>query len=241
MLEIVPVPIFADNYVWLAHDHGSGETVAIDPGAADPVLAEAERRGWPITQIWNTHWHDDHVGGNGAIRAATGATVTVPAGEADRIGTGDVRVGEGDFVTLGEHVGTVLAVPGHTLGHVAYHLPGVGALFAGDTLFAMGCGRVFEGTAAQMWGNMRRLAGLPPETLVYAAHEYTLGNARFALTVEPDNDALVRRAEEVALLRAGGRITLPSTIAAEIATNPLLRAGSVEAFARIRAAKDDFR
>jgi hydroxyacylglutathione hydrolase len=241
MLEIIPVPVFQDNYVWLAHDHGSGETVAVDPGIADPVLAAADARGWRISQIWNTHWHDDHVGGNAEIKAATGAIVTAPRREADRIATADVFVDEGDVVTLGEHVAEVLAMPGHTLGHVAYHLSGVGALFSGDTLFAMGCGRLFEGTAEEMWANMRRLGALPSDTLVYAAHEYTLGNADFALTVEPHNGALARRADSVAAMRRSGMITLPSTIERERATNPFLRAGSVEEFARRRAAKDDFR
>ncbi len=238
MLEIVPVPTFADNYVWLAHDAASGETAAIDPGEAAPVLAEAKARGWAITQIWNTHWHDDHVGGNAAIKAATGAVVTAPAAEAGKIATADVLVGEGDTVRLGEHIAQVLALPGHTLGHIAYHLPGV--LFAGDTLFAMGCGRIFEGTPAQMWANMQRLAALPPETLAYAAHEYTLGNARFALTVEPENAALKQRAEAVTALREAGLITLPTSIAEELATNPFMRAGSLEEFTRCRAAKDNF-
>ncbi|WP_206244614.1 hydroxyacylglutathione hydrolase [Novosphingobium terrae] len=238
MLEIVPVPTFADNYVWLAHDPVSRETAVVDPGQAEPVLAEAQARGWAITQIWNTHWHDDHIGGNAAIKAATGALVTAPAREADRVATADVLVGEGDTVRLGEHIGHVLALPGHTLGHIAYHLPGV--LFAGDTLFAMGCGRIFEGTAEQMWGNMQRLAALPPETLVYAAHEYTLGNARFALTIEPESAALQQRAATVTAQREAGQITLPTSIAQELATNPFIRAGSVEDFARRRAAKDVF-
>jgi hydroxyacylglutathione hydrolase len=238
MLEIVPIPTFADNYVWLAHDPASGETAAIDPGEAAPVLEAARARGWAISQIWNTHWHDDHIGGNAAIKAATGAVITAPAQEADRIATADELVFQGDEVRLGEHVARVLALPGHTLGHIAYHLPGV--LFAGDTLFAMGCGRIFEGTPAQMWDNMQRLAMLPPETLAYAAHEYTLGNARFALTIEPENAALKQRAEAVAMLREAGLITLPTSIAEELATNPFMRAGSLEEFTRRRAAKDNF-
>ena len=239
MLEIVPVPVLADNYVWLVHDPASGETVAVDPSVAEPVLAAAEARGWGISQVWNTHWHPDHSGGNDAIRAATGCTITGPA-EAEKVSRMDRIVAGGDRARIGAIEAEVHDIPAHTAGHIAFHLPSERVVFTGDTLFAMGCGRLFEGTAAQMHDALQRLAALPPETLVYCGHEYTLVNARFALSVEPGNEALVRRAAEVAEARGRGEITLPTTIALELATNPFVRAGSVEELAARRAAKDAF-
>lgn len=240
-LSVACVPVLQDNYVWLVHDEASGDTVVIDPGEAEPVLAAADARGWKISQIWITHWHGDHVGGLAAVKAATGARVTGPRAEAERIAGLDILVGEGDVVRLGPVDGEVLDTPGHTLGHVAYLLREAGLVFVGDTLFAMGCGRLFEGTPTQMWRNMERLAALPPETLAYGAHEYTEGNARFALTIEPDNQAVRERAEQVGIERAAGRPTLPTTIGAERATNPFMRAGSAEELGRRRLAKDAFR
>jgi hydroxyacylglutathione hydrolase len=240
MIEVVRIPVLSDNYVWLAHEPESGETTVIDPAVGEPVLTEAARRGWTITQIWNTHWHGDHTGGNAAIKAATGCTVTGPAAEAERIPTLDRLVGEYDRVALGKVGAQVLAVPAHTAGHIAYHLPEEATLFIGDTLFAMGCGRLFEGTPAQMHANLQRLATLPPDTLVYCAHEYTLANGRFALTVEPDNEALRERMAKVEAARAAGEPTVPTTIADERATNPFMRAGSVEELAARRGAKDSF-
>lgn len=241
MLEIARIPVLNDNYVWLVHDPAAGETVAVDPAVADPVLAEADRRGWRIGQVWNTHWHPDHTGGNAAIKAATGCTITGPAAEAARIPTLDRLVGEGDVVTLGAHRATVLAVPAHTAGHIAYHLADDATVFVGDTLFAMGCGRLFEGTAAQMFANMRRLAALPADTAVYCAHEYTEANGRYALAAEPDNAAIAARMAEVTALRAAGEPTVPTSIGAERATNPFMRADSVAQLAERRAAKDRFR
>jgi len=237
-LEIVRVPVLSDNYVWLAHDPASGETVVVDPAVAEPVLAAAAERGWTITQIWNTHWHPDHIGGNREIKAATGCTVTGPAAEAGKIDTLDVAVKEGDSARLGGFRAEVWDVPAHTAGHIAYHLPEAGAIFIGDTLFAMGCGRLFEGTADQMFANMRRLAELDGETRAYCAHEYTLSNGRFALSVDPDNADLAARMDEVTAMRERGEATVPTTIALERATNPFMRAGSAEELARLRAAKD---
>jgi hydroxyacylglutathione hydrolase len=202
------------------------------------VLAEAEARGWTITAIWNTHWHPDHTGGNAAIKEATGCIVTGPAAEKDRIPTLDRLVAQGDVVKLGTVEAQVIDVPAHTAGHIAYHFAEDRSAFVGDTLFAMGCGRLFEGTAAQMYDNMRKLEALGDDTAIYCAHEYTLSNGRFALTVEPDNSALHSRMAEVIALRERGEPTVPTTIALERATNPFMRAGSIEELAARRAAKD---
>jgi hydroxyacylglutathione hydrolase len=239
-LEIARIPVLSDNYVWLMHEPASGETVVIDPAVSEPVLAEADARGWRISQIWNTHWHADHTGGNAAIKAATGAVIAGPD-EAGRIPTLDRIVGEGDAVTIGGLTAQVMAVPAHTAGHIAYHLPDEGIVFVGDTLFAMGCGRLFEGTAEQMFANMTRLAALPAETIVYCAHEYTQSNGRYALVAEPDNQAVVERMVEVDAARAAGEPTVPTTIALERATNPFMRAADAAELARRRAAKDSFR
>ncbi len=240
-IEIARIPVLSDNYVWLAHDAASGETAVIDPAVAEPVLAAAAERGWTITQIWNTHWHPDHTGGNAEIKAATGCLITGPTGEAERIPTLDRLVGEGDAVTLGAVTATVIDVPAHTAGHIAYHLPTESAAFVGDTLFAMGCGRLFEGTAEQMFGNMAKLAALPDETAIYCAHEYTLSNARWAVTAEPDNSALAERHAEVIALREAGTPTVPTSIGREKATNPFMRARDAAHLADLRAAKDAFR
>ena len=240
MLQIVRIPALSDNYIWLVHDPASGETIVIDPAQAEPELAESDERGWAITALWNTHWHPDHTGGNAGIKARTGAEVIAPAAEAAKIPTADRLVGEGDAVRLGDHVAQVLEVPAHTAGHIAYHFAGDAVVFVGDTLFAMGCGRLFEGTAEQMFANMQRLAQLPPETRVYCAHEYTQSNGRYALVAEPDNAAIRARMAEVNAARAAGEATVPTTIGQELATNPFLRAASAAQLAERRAAKDAF-
>lgn len=239
-LIILRIPALSDNYIWLVHDPASAETIVIDPAQADPVLAALAERGWALTAIWNTHWHPDHTGGNAGLKSATGCTVIAPAAEAAKIPTADRLVGEGDQVALGAHRAVVLEVPAHTAGHIAYHLAEDAVVFVGDTLFAMGCGRLFEGTAEQMFANMQRLAALPGETQVYCAHEYTLSNGRYALVAEPDNAAIATRMVEVARLRAEGEATVPTTIAAERATNPFLRAPNARILAERRAAKDSF-
>ena len=238
MIEIARIAVLSDNYVWLAHDPESGDTAVVDPAVADPVLAEADRRGWRISQIWNTHWHPDHTGGNEAIKRATGAVVTAPSAEAERIPTMDRGVAEGDRVKLGAVTATILEVPAHTAGHIAYHLPSEGLIFVGDTMFAMGCGRLFEGTAEQMFANMQKLGTLDDATRVYCAHEYTLSNARFAVTVDPGNDALAARLAAVEAARAVGEATVPTSIGEERATNPIFRASDAAELGRIRALKD---
>ena len=241
MIEIARIPVLSDNYVWLVHEPESGETTVIDPSVAEPVLAEATRRGWRITQIWNTHWHPDHTGGNAEIKAATGCTITGPAGETAKIPTLDVTVSEGDRTMLGAIEAQVIDVPAHTAGHIAYYLPTEGAVFVGDTLFAMGCGRLFEGTPEQMFANMRKLGALPGDTAVYCAHEYTQSNGRYALVAEPDNADIASRMRDVDAARAAGEPTVPTTIALERATNPFMRARDAAELAERRAAKDNFR
>ncbi len=239
-LDIVRVPMLADNYAWLIHDADSDVTVAVDPGEAQPMLDAASARGWRIDQVWTTHWHPDHTGGNAAMKAI-GARVIGPAAEAAKIPTLDDAVGDGDTLTIGDHRADVMVVPGHTAGHIAFHFAGDHVLFTGDTLFAMGCGRLFEGTAQQMYGNMQRYAALPDNTRVYCGHEYTQSNGRFALVAEPENDAIRQRMERVDALRARNEPTVPTTIGEERATNPFLRAASADELARHRQAKDNFR
>ena len=238
-MQVVAVPAFSDNYIWLVHDDASGETAVVDPGDAAPALAEAERRGWTIGQVWNTHWHPDHTGGNLAVKEATGATISGTA--AENIPARDVSLSEGSEVRLGRHVGRVIEVPGHTLGHVAIVFEEERIAFVGDTLFAMGCGRLFEGTPQQMFASLARLVDLPDDTKLYPAHEYTLSNARFAAHVDPEDKSVADRLAAVTAMRDAGQITLPTTVAEERATNPFVRATDWEQFARLRAAKDSFR
>jgi hydroxyacylglutathione hydrolase len=211
----------------------------VDPGDATPPLAEAERRGWTIGQLWNTHWHPDHTGGNLAMKQTTACTVSGPAG--DRIPRRDVVMNDGSEIRIGEHVGKVIAVPGHTLDHIALLFEEERIAFVGDTLFAMGCGRLFEGTPEQMYASLQKLANLPPDMRLYCAHEYTLSNARFAAHAEPGNPAILERLVKVEALREAGKITLPTSVAEENETNPFVRSTNWQDFARLRAEKDSFR
>jgi hydroxyacylglutathione hydrolase len=251
MLEIHQFPCLADNYGFLAHDPASGETAAIDTPDGEEYLRQAEGKGWRITQVWNTHWHPDHAGGNAAIVAATGAQVVAPR-EVERISPIDRVIAHGDSVRLGDWEARVIDVSGHTNGHIAYHLPQAGVAFVGDSVFALGCGRMFEGEPQQFWDSLSRIKALPPETVLYCAHEYTQSNARFALHADPDNAVLADYAGEIDRRRAEGIPTVPTTLERELATNPFLRADSAElrerwggaspaeTFARLRAAKDSF-
>lgn len=258
MLEVHQFPCLADNYGFLLHDSASKETVCIDTPDADAYLREAAVLGWQITQIWNTHWHPDHAGGNEAIKRATGCTVIAPAGDAARITCVDRTVKHGDCINLGTWDAFVIDVGGHTLGHVAYDIPAAKIAFVGDSLFALGCGRMFEGTPQQFWESLKRLRALPGETVLYCAHEYTEANARFALHADPDNIALHDYAAEIERRRAAGKPTVPTVLHREMATNPFLRADNramqarwatqggrigdpVATFAALRAAKDGFR
>ncbi|MGZ8407435.1 MAG: hydroxyacylglutathione hydrolase [Caulobacteraceae bacterium] len=238
MLEIHQFPCLSDNYGFLARDAVTGATATIDTPDAAAILAEAERLGWTITHILNTHWHPDHAGGNQAIKAATGAEIIGPA-EVRRIAPRDREVAGGDTVMLGETAFAVLETGGHTLGHIAYVSAADHVAFVGDTLFALGCGRLFEGTPEQMFDSLGKLAALPPETRIYCAHEYTAANARFALSVD-GGDALKTYADRVFAARERDEPTVPTTIAAELAANPFLRAGNAAEFATLRAAKDTF-
>jgi hydroxyacylglutathione hydrolase len=254
-LEIGRIPVLSDNYVWLAREPLSGAVAVVDPAVAAPVLAEAGRRGWKITHILNTHHHGDHVGGNLEIKAATGCTIVGPKRDKARNPGIDVEVDDGDCYKFGEAEARVFFVPGHTSGHIAYAFTKERALFCGDTLFALGCGRLFEGTPAQMWKSLGRLRELPDDMRVYCAHEYTQSNARFAVTVESDNKALMARSASIDAARARGEATVPSLLGEEKATNPFLRADvtavqravgmpggePVAVFAELRHRKDVFR
>ncbi|WP_369061173.1 hydroxyacylglutathione hydrolase [Caulobacter sp. 73W] len=238
-ITIHQFPCLSDNYGFLVRDEATGKVATIDTPDADAILAQAKALGWSIDMILNTHWHPDHAGGNAAIKAATGATIVGP-NEVTRIAPLDRPVAGGDSVMLGETTFAVIASDGHTLGHIAYHDPADRVAFVGDTLFALGCGRLFEGTAEQMWDSLTRLTALPDDTRVYCAHEYTASNARFALSLEHDA-ALAARAEAIFAARERGEPTVPTTIGLEKATNPFLLAGNAERFAAVRAAKDAFK
>ncbi len=238
-VEIVAVPALSDNYIWMLRDSASGEVAVVDPGQDSPALDAANQQGWRISQILTTHWHPDHTGGNSGIKAATGATITAPA-EAERLSPVDCIVAEGDRVAVGGLEAEVWEIPAHTAGHIAFYFEQAKMIFVGDTLFAMGCGRLFEGDATQMFANMVRFAALPDDVRVYCGHEYTLANARFAAHVDPGNAAVGERLAKVAAMRDRGEVTLPTTIGEERATNPFLRAADCAELARLRTNKDSF-
>lgn len=253
-LQIVTVPCLEDNYAYLVHDADTGRTALVDAPEAEPLRSAADARGWQIEEIWITHHHGDHIDGVASLREGFGATVTGASADAHRLPPLDRSVADGDAFDFAGHAVHVMDVSGHTVGHIAFHIPDAAAVFTSDSLMALGCGRVFEGTHDQMWGSLSKLAALPTETSVYSGHEYTAANGRFALTIEPDNSALISRTEEIAVARAAGRPTVPSLLSEELATNPFLRASDAhvkaslglpdatdaEVFGEIRARKDRF-
>ena len=222
-LEIHQFPCLSDNYGVLLHDAERGVTASIDAPDAKAVAAALKAKGWKLTHILTTHHHADHTDGNLALKKDTGCSITGPRGEAAKIPGIDKAVGEGDTFSFGAHEVRVLETPGHTAGHITYWIPSAEVALVGDTLFAIGCGRVIEGNPQMMWNSLEKLMRLPKETSVYCGHEYTQSNAKFALTIEPENAALQKRAKEVDQLRAGGKPTLPTTIGLELDTNPFLR------------------
>lgn len=253
-LEIHQFPCLSDNYGVLIHDVGAGVTASIDAPDAAAVEAALQAKGWQLTHILVTHHHQDHTQGNEHLKAATHCEIIGPTGEADKVPGIDKRVGEGDTFKFGSYDVEVMVTPGHTAGHIIYYIPAAKVAFVGDTLFAMGCGRVFEGNMEQMWSGVAKIAKLPPETVLYCGHEYTVANAEFAISVEPGNTALQKRLAEVKALRASGKPTLPTTVAKELATNPFIRADSpeiranlglqnasdAEVFAEVRTRKNNF-
>ena len=232
-LETFQFPTRADNYGVLLHDPETGATASIDAPEAGPIMAALVQKGWDLTDILVTHHHADHTAGIGALKNKFGCPVYGPAREAGLIPGLDVEVKEGDAVAIGHADATVIDTSGHTRGHVSYYFPGESAVFVGDTLFSVGCGKLLEGDAPTMWSSLSKLAALPAETEVYCGHEYTGANCRFALTIEPENEALQARAAEVAENDAKGLPSLPTTIGLELATNPFLRASSPEIQARL--------
>lgn len=254
LLEIITVPCLTDNYAYLLHDRATGKVALVDAPEDAPIRAALAQRGWTLDQILITHHHADHIDGVESLRETFHCTVTGAKADAHRLPRLDVALAEGDSISIGNTKGQVLEVYGHTIGHIAYYFPQARALFSADSLMTMGCGRILEGTAPQMWESLCKMAMLPGDTIVHSGHEYTAANTRFALTIDPDNLALHARAAKVTALRAAGTPTVPALLAEELATNPFLRAvdagvkahiglpdaSDEESFAEIRRRKDKF-
>lgn len=254
LLTVEMIPVLSDNYVYLIHEPDAGVTGVVDPAEAAPVQERLAAKGWSLDWILSTHHHADHTGGNLELKAATGCKIAGPGKDAARIPGIDVKLTEGDRFKLGEAEAEIFETPGHTSGHISFWFAGSKALFCADTLFSLGCGRLFEGTPEDMWTSLSKFSALPDDAVVYCAHEYTQSNARFALSVDPENDALKARAIEVDRQRAAGAPTVPTKLGQERATNPFLRpddpairrelgmeqASDVEVFAEIRRRKDNF-
>lgn len=253
-LELVTIPCLQDNYAFLLHSTETGETALIDIPEAPPISAALAERGWKLTDIWITHHHWDHVDGLNDLAEASDARIVGAADDKDRLPPLNLSVSDGQTFSFGDHDVQVFDVSGHTMGHIAFYVPDAGAVFTADSLMAMGCGRLFEGSPQVMWKSLSKLAALPPATIVCSGHEYTAANAKFALTVDPDNPELVARAAEIETLRANGQPTVPSSLSLELQTNPFLRAASpsvkahigmpdatdADCFAEIRRRKDNF-
>ncbi len=251
MLQVHQFPCLSDNYGFLLHDPESGETAAIDTPDGAEYLKQAETKGWRITHIWNTHWHPDHAGGNEAIKKATGCEIVAPK-EVEKISPIDTVIAHGDTTRLGKWEANVVDVSGHTNGHIALHIPEAGIAFVGDSVFALGCGRMFEGEPQQFWDSLDRIRQWPKDTTLYCAHEYTQSNAKFALHADPDNTALQAYSDEIDAKRERDEPTVPMQLGRELETNPFLRAddaglqakwggdSAAETFAALRSAKDNF-
>ena len=253
-LDIVTVPCLSDNYAFLARDEATGTVALADAPEAGPIIAALDDRGWGLDTILITHHHGDHIDGVAELVARYGAKTVGAQADAHRLPPLDTAVIEGDTVSIGDVSGTVMDVSGHTDGHIAFHFPSAKVAFTADSLMALGCGRVFEGTMAQMWDSLSKLAAMPPDTVICSGHEYTAANAKFALTIEPENDALLDRVADISEKRAKGQPTVPSLLSLELATNPFLRAGQLsvkdllgmasatdaDVFAEIRGRKDRF-
>lgn len=254
MLEIVQIPVLSDNYIYVLHDPETGQTAVVDPALAEPVMKAVNEKGWQLHYIFNTHHHGDHVGGNLELKRQTGCKIIASKYDQQRIPGIDITVTHGQQIALGTEMLDVIATPGHTSGHIVYYCQNSQALFCGDTLFSMGCGRLFEGSAEQMWHSLQLIKALPESTQIYCAHEYTKQNGNFALTIEAGNPELLRRLAEVNMLTAHSKPTIPTTLSQELATNPFLREqcapiqqslkmvgqAPVEVFAKIRQLKDNF-
>jgi hydroxyacylglutathione hydrolase len=253
-LELVTIPCLSDNYAWLVHDSATDTTTVIDAPEAGPILMELYARGWKLSHLLLTHHHSDHIQGAAMLQAATGARLIGAQADSDRLPPLSEAVTPGDILPIGMQSVEVIDVPGHTRGHIAYHFIEAGMLFSGDSLMSWGCGRLFEGTPSEMLGSLKRLAALPEATLVCSGHEYTLANGRFALSLEPENSALLARMAAAEAARASGSPTLPVPLSLELRTNPFLRAASpaiqaalglsgaqeLDVFTELRARKDRF-
>lgn len=253
-IEVIQFPCLSDNYGYLIRDRETGEVAAIDTPDIDAINAVLDEAGWRLDYIFNTHHHFDHAGGNEALKEKWGCKIIGPAGEASKIPAIDRKVGDGDQVRLGKSVAAVYDTPGHTSGHIVFHFEDDRLAFVGDTIFALGCGRLFEGTPAQMWTSLSKIAAWPGDTKLYCAHEYTQANAKFALSVDPENAALKQRSDEIDAARARDEPTVPTTVGLEMATSPFMRAAqndlkealgmsgadAVDVFAEVRRRKDNF-
>ncbi len=254
MLEIETIPCLSDNYAFLAHDPRSGETALIDAPEPGPILERLDAKGWKLSHVLITHHHYDHVDGLAQVLAQHPAKVIGNAADTNRLPNLDLALNDGETFSIGGCQGVMIDVSGHTIGHVAFHFPAANVVFTADSLMAMGCGRVFEGTKLQMYASLQKIAALPPSTIVCSGHEYTQANAKFALSIDPDNPELRARVERISDTRAKGVPTVPSILAEELATNPFLRAHDVaikahlgmpgasdeDTFAEIRTRKDNF-
>ncbi|KIN62064.1 Hydroxyacylglutathione hydrolase [Sulfitobacter noctilucicola] len=252
--DLITIPCLSDNYAFLLRDHDSGKVAVVDVPEAGPIKTELEARGWTLDQVWLTHHHWDHVDGLADLLATYPAKVVGASADAHRLPPLDQAVAEGDTVVLGSLEAEVFDVSGHTVGHIALYVPKAKCCFTADSLMALGCGRLFEGTPAQMWGSMQKLMALPRDTTICSGHEYTASNAKFALTVDPDNAALISRSKDIEVRRENGEPTVPSTLSTELDTNPFLRpanpgiratlgmqtASDADVFAEIRKRKDNF-